>query len=191
MEISERGCVYFFRHIGLSPVKIGFSSNESPLKRFEQFKTYAPYGAEILGFIMTKESKELENTLHVKFSSNRLKGEWFEISKEDIDKVVSFYSNIEDVKEKNQFEIEWTKKIANKSLIFEEDQFDFSEFDNKFTITNERGILTRVVMNQGELMQIFNCDKFRIKRILQYSKAVKGVHRVYENIKRGYLLYQK
>jgi len=191
MEISERGCVYFFRHIGLSPVKIGFSSNESPLKRFEQFKTYAPYGAEILGFIMTKESKELETTLHLKFSSNRLKGEWFEISKEDIDKVVSFYSNIEDVKEKNEFEIEWTKKIANRNLIFAEDQTLYSEFDNKFTITNEKGVLTRVVMSQSELMQMFKCDRLNIKNVLDSLKAVKGVHRVYGNIKNGYLLYEK
>jgi len=35
-EKSEKGCVYFFRHIGLTPVKIGFSTNESPFDRFEQ-----------------------------------------------------------------------------------------------------------------------------------------------------------
>jgi len=191
MEISERGCVYFFRHIGLSPVKIGFSSNESPLKRFEQFKTYAPYGAEILGFIMTKESKELETALHVKFSSNRLKGEWFEISKEDIDKVVSFYSNIEDIKEKNEFEIEWTKKIANRNLIFAEDQALYSEFNKKFTITNEEGILNRVVMSQGELMQMFNCDRLSIKNVLDSSKAVKGAHRLFGQVKNGHLLYER
>ena len=40
---ENKGCVYFFRHIGLSPIKIGYSTHESPLDRFNQFKTYAEF----------------------------------------------------------------------------------------------------------------------------------------------------
>jgi hypothetical protein len=191
MENLERGCVYFFRHIGLSPVKIGYSNNESPLKRFESFKTYAPYGAELLGFIMTKESKELETILHERFSANRLKGEWFEISKEDVEKVVSFYSNIEDIKEKNEFEIEWSKKIANRNLIFSENQIDISEFNKKFNTTNYDGQFKRIVINQGELMEIFNCNRLNITKVLDFFNVVKSSHRVGSTIKKGYLLYEK
>jgi len=82
MEQEQKGCVYFFRHIGLTPVKIGYSTHESPIKRFEQFKTYAPYGSELIGFIRTYDAKKLETILHERFSAHRLGGEWFEISQE-------------------------------------------------------------------------------------------------------------
>ena len=64
---NKKGCVYFFRHIGLTPVKIGFSTHESPIGRFEQFKTYAPYGSEIIGFIVFITLHEL---IHAAFIPN-------------------------------------------------------------------------------------------------------------------------
>ena len=120
MEETEKGCVYFFRHIGLSPVKIGFSSNNSPITRFIQFKTYAPYGSEILGFIQTDDAKNLESKLHLKFSQKRLSGEWFEITEEEVNTVVDFYSNIEDIKLRNDFQIAWANMVQQKRKSFEE-----------------------------------------------------------------------
>ena len=111
---NNKGCVYFFRHIGLTPVKIGYSNSESPIGRFEQFKTFAPYGSEIIGFIRTYDAKQLETTLHERFSAFRLSGEWFDITQEQCESVISFYSNIEDIKEKNEFQIEWAKKVEFK-----------------------------------------------------------------------------
>lgn len=111
MEFLEKGCVYFFRHIGLTPVKIGYSTNRSPINRFEQFKTYAPYGSEILGFIICDNPKELETRLHAKFLSKRLSGEWFDISEEEVLKEISFNSSIEDIRIKNEFEIAWAKAV--------------------------------------------------------------------------------
>lgn len=117
MEELKKGCVYFFRHIGLSPVKIGYSTNESPIDRFNQFKTYAPYGSEILGFIQTNESKLIETKLHLKYANKRLLGEWFEISEEDVIAEVDFYSSIEDIKNRNEFQIAWANKInLNKKI---------------------------------------------------------------------------
>jgi len=105
-----KGCVYFFKHIGMSPIKIGFTLHSSPMVRFLQFKTYAPFGAQLVGFIKTSEPKNLETLLHNKFSSFRIKGEWFEISEELALKTIDFYSNIEDVEDRNKFQIEWAKK---------------------------------------------------------------------------------
>lgn len=117
MEELKKGCVYFFRHIGLSPVKIGYSTNESPIDRFNQFKTYAPYGSEILGFIQTNESKLIENKLHLKYANKRLLGEWFDIREDDVINEVNFYSSIEDVKNRNEFQIAWANKInLNKKI---------------------------------------------------------------------------
>jgi hypothetical protein len=115
LKKEEKGCVYFFRHIGLSPVKIGYSMSESPLNRFNQFKTYAPFGSEILGFIITDEAKKIESELHNKLSPFRLKGEWFEITEEEVNNHINFYTNIEDIKRRNDFQIEWSKKIFKEN----------------------------------------------------------------------------
>ena len=115
METNEKGCVYFFRHIGLTPVKIGYSSHESPLGRFEQFKTYAPYGSEIIGFIQTADAKELETRLHQKFANKRINGEWFEITEYEAIYEIDFYSKIEDVAERNKFQQLWAQHLKDKS----------------------------------------------------------------------------
>jgi hypothetical protein len=111
---SKKGCVYFFRHVGLEPIKIGYSENESPINRFQQFKTYAPFGAEIIGFIQTDEAKGIESKLHQKYSSKRLDGEWFLISEEQIQNEINFYTSKEDIKQKNDFQIAWAKHLSIK-----------------------------------------------------------------------------
>lgn len=116
MENEIKGCVYFFRHVGLSPVKIGYSTNESPLARFNQFKTYAPYGSEILGFIQTSDSKTIETKLHLKYASKRLFGEWFDITEDEVKKEVDVYSNLEDIKERNEFQMKWAEEINKKKF---------------------------------------------------------------------------
>jgi len=135
---NTKGCVYFFRHIGLNPIKIGYSNNESPIGRFLQFKTYAPYGSEILGFIQTDEAKQIESKLHLKYSNKRLCGEWFEITEEEVNREIDFYSNIEDIKDRNNFQIEWAKNLSNKKekVVLEVESFEekkklfLSEFKN-------------------------------------------------------------
>lgn len=114
---KEKGCVYFFRHVGLEPIKIGFSSDPSPMKRFNQFKTYAPFGAEIIGFIQTHEAKEIETLLHSKYSYKRLDGEWFLISEDECINEINFYTSKEDVKERNDFQIAWAKKILDNNEV--------------------------------------------------------------------------
>ena len=114
MVEKEKGCVYFFKHVGLSPIKIGFSTNESPLSRFEQFRTYAPFGAELVGFIRTYEPLELETILHAKYALKRLKGEWFDITNADVEREIELYSNISDIQEMNHFQIEWSKHLEKK-----------------------------------------------------------------------------
>jgi hypothetical protein len=111
---NYKGCVYFFRHIGLTPIKIGYSTNESPLDRFNQFKTYAPYGSEILGFIITNDPKGLETRLHLKYLSKRLAGEWFELTQDEVIKEIDFYSKFEDIKDRNEFQIAWAKELNER-----------------------------------------------------------------------------
>lgn len=131
MEI-KRGCVYFFRHVGLNPVKIGYSENESPIDRFNQFKTYAPFGSEILGFIIISNAKELETSLHRKYTSKRLNGEWFDITEEEVNSEVEFHTNISVIKDRNDFQIAWAKEVNRvNEIVFNDIKVGKSDV-NKF-----------------------------------------------------------
>lgn len=125
---DNKGCVYFFRHVGLTPVKIGYSENSSPIDRFNCFRTYAPYGSEILGFIQTYDPCKLESLIHEKFCFKKLKGEWFEITQEDVETQINLYSQKEDIENKSRFELAWANKVnkvnsnidtSNKESFFE------------------------------------------------------------------------
>ena len=135
MNEKEKGCVYFFRHVGLKPIKIGYSYNPSPIKRFNQFKTYAPFGAEIIGFIQTDEAKKIETLLHQKYANKRLDGEWFLIEEADCLHDIDFFTAKEDIKERNDFQIEWAKKLyKNEEIKLEVDFLNKSNVEkfNKF-----------------------------------------------------------
>lgn len=100
------GCVYFFKHVGLSPVKIGYSENESPESRFKQFKTYAPFGAELLGFIPSDNARKLELYFHNKYAQYRLKGEWFELTLDQIDAEIKIHTEIEAINIRNNMKLD-------------------------------------------------------------------------------------
>lgn len=131
MKKQKKGCVYFFKHTGLKPIKIGYTNNESPINRFNQFKTYAPFGAEIIGFIKTTEAKEIETKLHLKYSSFRLDGEWFEISESQIKTEIDFYTSKEETKLKNNFQIAWAKSldVKKESVLVKLDQEKVTKYE--------------------------------------------------------------
>lgn len=74
--------VYFFKHNDISAIKIGKTSGESVLDRFKSFKTYSPFGSEIVGFFETDDGHRDERELHARFENLRLHGEFFDISKD-------------------------------------------------------------------------------------------------------------
>jgi len=109
-----KGCVYFFRHKGMTPIKIGYSNNETPASRFETMKTYSPFGAEILGCIVSKDASSLESALHKKYVSKRLAGEWFDITEEDVENEILIHGTVAYIEARNKFEASYAK-----SLIFD------------------------------------------------------------------------
>ena len=92
---KKDGCVYFFKHKKLKPIKIGYSAKNNPYDRFEQLKTYAPFGAEIITFVKCSMAMEAERFLHEEFKDKRLQGEWFNITKKDIAYCVSYLKKLE------------------------------------------------------------------------------------------------
>lgn len=188
MSINEqKGCVYFFKHIGLSPIKIGYSENESPINRFEQFKTYAPFGAELIGFIRTNEAKKLETELHKKYARDRIKGEWFEISKEDAEKCISFYSNIIDIEEMNSFQVNWAKSLSISSKLSNEDYFLI--FTRYYSFIPKEGF-TEVITNQKEICNLIDIEKKNLKEILFKNDVFAKTFRVDGIIKSGFKIYK-
>ena len=178
--MKKKGCVYFFRHVGLSPVKIGFSTNESPLSRFEQFQTYAPYGTELIGFFITEEAKQIETKLHQKYAAKRLKGEWFEISIEDVNYEINFYRVIEEVNQRQKFELSFAKNVDEKEMIFETNLFRFVK-DDEFC--NEK------ILNQKEITKLIgkeNCKKFVESKKTNYKS-----YRYEGKVRKGYKLFFK
>ena len=110
-RMLSKGCVYFFRHIGFDVIKIGYSLNSSPIGRFKEFKVYAPYGAELVGFIRSYNPLELEQSLHDKYKHKRLQGEWFDMTRETALNEIKYNSDLEDIKKMNEFQVEWAEKI--------------------------------------------------------------------------------
>ena len=92
---KESGCVYFIKHKGLDPIKIGYSTIDNPKKRFEKFLTFAPFGGELVGFVKSSMALEMERDLHEKYKIKRLKGEWFSISIEDVKKEIETIKKLE------------------------------------------------------------------------------------------------
>jgi hypothetical protein len=184
-EFEKKGCVYFFRHTGLTPVKIGYSSHESPLDRFNSFSTYAPYGSEIIGFIITENARDLESKFHKKYSNLRLNGEWFDITKEIAIEEIRIHSAIEDIQEMNEFQIRWAKqKMKHINSNFTEDGLYDYLFDsislnvitkNK-SLSNEfksaLGYEINIKTIKSELYKY--CDKRKISIIENNSNGQRG-----------------
>jgi hypothetical protein len=78
---SEVGYVYLLR-FG-EEYKIGSSNNVE--RRFREIKTQMPYNGEIIHTIATGDPPGIEAYWHEYFSARRLKGEWFKLTKRDID----------------------------------------------------------------------------------------------------------
>jgi hypothetical protein len=156
-ELEEKkGCVYFLKHNGLNPVKIGYTQGENPLNRFASFQTYAPFGGELIGFIRSINAKELETKLHKKFTSKRLEGEWFDLTIEEVEEIIKLYSSLADIELKNEFQIKFIKEH------FE----DVKIIDNKKPIT----IISKYDLFLKYYEADKSIDKTKLSNILNVSR---------------------
>lgn len=143
--MKKNGYVYFFKHSKLKPIKIGYTLDESINNRFNDFKVFSPYNAEIVGFIESDNAQKLEHDLHRKYKEKRLNGEWFDITIEDVKREMNLYNSEFELKRLSNFYIEYLNKFSKikddlASLI----ENNFEEIDinnangliNTFEITN-------------------------------------------------------
>jgi len=85
------GCIYFYKHNNLSPIKIGMTKENNPNKRIYSFLTAAPYGGELLKFFTTSNPSKIEKEIHEELKEHRLYGEWFEIEMDIVYKLCKRY----------------------------------------------------------------------------------------------------
>ena len=78
------GFVYVVQMLGTDYYKIGLTKGENPNERIDVMKTYAPRGVKTVLLINCLYPKEIEKELHQDFKNKRLKGEWFQLDKEDL-----------------------------------------------------------------------------------------------------------
>jgi len=176
---KKKGCVYFFKHVGLSPIKIGFSTKDTPAKRFEQFKTYSPYGAEIVAFVNCENPKELETELHLTYAHKRLVGEWFDISEAEITLFATFYPDHKDLLRNDDYLEEWTLKHNRLKNVSALDTISFNEPDrDDFEILSASEISTRI-----------NVDKMIISSFIRKNNISSSTFRIGKIVKNGYKVW--
>lgn len=100
-----KGCIYLFRQTGTNYVKIGMTECETVDARFQAFKTYSPFGGEILGIINTDAPRKLEKQLHQLYASKRLAGEFFNLQQNEIDFILDSFSSIRQKELRSFFEL--------------------------------------------------------------------------------------
>lgn len=188
---NQKGCVYFFKHIGLNPIKIGFTLNPSPISRFNSFKTYAPHGSQLVGFIQTENPLQLERDLHDKFSEFRLNGEWFNVSEDVIDEVIRVHSAIEDVKHKSLFQEEYAKRIHRNSLKKSDFQERIYSLFNEMFTTSSMSTAEPIVYSQLQLAKLFGVQRSDIRIFLEREGIKRKIYKIKGVVYNGYLLKRK
>lgn len=80
------GFVYFIQSEN-GHVKIGSSAN--PDERLRQLQTASSFQLNIVGVIESENYKTVEKNLHKTYKSSRIQGEWFDITKEEVNILLS------------------------------------------------------------------------------------------------------
>lgn len=83
-QIKEmsKGDVYFVRESFKGTIKIGMSKDVR--KRVKELRTGVPFELEVLFVVPSYEPQALESLFHKHFKKKHIRGEWYELSNEDI-----------------------------------------------------------------------------------------------------------
>ena len=84
---TVKGIVYLLKVEDEEQYKIGVTKNLS--KRLDQISPKMPFELEVKHKIKSDDIYGLENKLHDKFDDKRIKGEWFELDKKDVNYIKS------------------------------------------------------------------------------------------------------
>lgn len=169
---NEFGCVYFLKPVGMDFVKIGYSKEPNPNKRRVAISMYYPYGVEIVDFIQSYKPYELEKKIHKKLDAFKIKGEWYKVSKDQIETLVNLYTDAEELSIKNEAMSLIADRLAIKKgyvdLHDDEHEFDIIFVDY---IKNNIDFKKRLRINYKELYSKFeNTQDYSLR---EFNKELK------------------
>jgi len=156
--------IYFIKAGNLNQIKIGYSKN--PKARFYAINLSSPINLQLIKTIQGE--KDNEKNIHKKFSHIKVKGEWFQQTKELMD----FIENITD------FEIEKKKKrlIRNKRI-------EMSLYGNLIKIgKGSKGLIIPIEMLEYLNLDVGDAIKITIEKI-EDIKPRKIEHKETEKVK--------
>lgn len=84
-NLDKSGFVYIIK-IQTGEFKIGKSINVE--KRIKEIDTSTPHELELVHAIISDNANNAEKLLHKKYEKSRIKGEWFNLSSNDIDELL-------------------------------------------------------------------------------------------------------
>lgn len=159
-EQVNKESVYLLRYVGRKEVKIGMSKNVNPYKRIKDYGMYSIHGVEVLGVVPCLDGLEIEKTIHKEFRHKRIKGEWFNLTDEDVEFIIDKYSSYEYKKAYDMFLKNYIKKIQNI------DEYDLDiETHEGFYEWCVKNIETDVKYLKADLLDEYNkCFKTEVKR---------------------------
>lgn len=86
--------VYFLRVSGTNQVKIGLSKSDYR-KRVNSIQTSSPNNIELICAISVKDASFIEKALHEKYKHCHIRGEWFDMSNDEVFKAVQYGSMLD------------------------------------------------------------------------------------------------
>lgn len=89
MSECLKGTVYVIESEGHPYCKIGVTGGD-PQKRLVSFQIGSPFKLSIIVEIYSPDCQHLEELLHERFENKRVRGEWFNLTDEDIDELKKY-----------------------------------------------------------------------------------------------------
>ena len=140
--------VYFVKHKGQDPIKIGYTSNLK--NRMGDLAVSSPHGLDLVGVIKSPEAKELESKIHKRLDAHRLRGEWFNISVQEAKDITT------------EFDEDYKSELKILHNLLQE---------KNISITEVRKIITSHLGDEGKI-DIFKDMKDNVKLFISKSENI-------------------
>jgi len=90
---TQKGCVYLIRNSHFE-YKIGMTK-QNVNKRLKQLQTGNSEDLELVKYVIVENYKKVEKSLHNHFSNKKIKREWFNLTKDDVNEFEIFVKKYE------------------------------------------------------------------------------------------------
>jgi hypothetical protein len=93
-RIDPTGLVYFIKVINTNRFKIGYT-NQTMDKRLSGLQVGCPYELVPHRAIKCSDPNKLEKYLHDCFQTKKVRGEWFDLTDDEVDQIANFIGGAE------------------------------------------------------------------------------------------------